>query len=442
MTIREYINETLQEPLRRYRTPIQDAILELMIEFFEEYHLKIEELPKIILPNRYRLDILDQIALSKGFSIRPEADLTEQMDILANISYVYKVRGSIYSIEHMKELYGGDLPSPVRVSIPSYNLFRYQISTYSGYDVYQDSDYYRPGVYEVHLEQYHGDIPKLIDWMYDELVASGALIYVKNKILTSEDPTLQDEGVISVPNEDPKDLFNSSLYLAVTDMQGHIVALKSIDEYKYIASAASTVRVLKYDSEEEGKAIYYIDMRDPASSITYGFSTSDTVEPTTWDTIDESGFVTGVDPTTSLWLTITKNGEEKVVPVILKDVGEDWYIHYTRHDGNLVDWVIWTSNEYPDPTKLQYTPDPLRARGLYIKASLTDNYPLCTYNKISLYKNAGGTADILKSSYYSERGEDEYTSLGTLVLTKNLDIPVTRYPSVTDVIELMLIMKE
>lgn len=72
MTIREYVKRTLQVPLRRFNTVVQDAMLEVIVEAIEELHLNISLLPSILNPSKSRLDILDVIAESYGYSIDPD----------------------------------------------------------------------------------------------------------------------------------------------------------------------------------------------------------------------------------------------------------------------------------------------------------------------------------------------------------------------------------
>lgn len=442
MTIREYINRTLQEPLKRYRTPIQDAILELMTSYFETYHLGIQELPSIITPSKDRLDIVDAIAASHGFTIRPEAPLDEQLNILANIGYVYRLRGSIYSIEHMKSLYGGDLPSPAKVEIPSYGLFKYNISQYDQMDLYQDGGYNRPGTYNVWIYNYRGDIDGLIEWMYKELVTSGALIHIMNKIVSSDVMNLKDDGVLSKVHFTCEDLYNSRLYLSVTDTNGNLVALKSVDEFRYISEVPSeyAARVLKYDNPDETGLLYYIELANGDLDLYYGFSSNNTSEPDEWLSISESQIVTPTDSV--LWIKASIGNSIKTTPVILKDIGVDWYIQYALKEGVLIDWVTWTEQQSLDPNYVVFTTDPSKAKGLYVRADLRgDEYPLCTYDLISIYKDPGGSSEIMRSDTYSDSGESEYTSLGTLVATKSIS-QVKRSKDMTDVIELILLTEE
>lgn len=442
VTIREYIKRTLQEPLKRYRTPIQDAILELMAEYLELYHIGIQELPSIVTPNKIRLDIAKAIAESYNFTIRPEASIQEQLDILANIGYVYRVRGSLYSIEHMKSLYGGSLPSPVKVTIPSYGIFRYNISAYDMTDVYQDGSTSRPGIYNVWVYNYHQDVDTLVSWMYQELVASGALIHIMNKVVSSEDLSLQDQGVLDKVHDTAESLYNSHLYLSVTDTAGNLVALKSVDEFRYISSLPSdyAARVLKYDNPEKTGLLYYIELADKSMSVQYGFSPNTTSEPANWVELEESQIVTPTDQV--LWLLASVGESFKSTPVILKDIGSDWYIQYAIVGEVLIDWVVWTEQESLNPNLVVFTNDPSKARGLYLRADLKgDEYPICTYNLISVYKDPIGTEDVMRSSHYSPTGKDEYEYVGTLVATKSI-LPVKRSEHMTDVIELILLTEE
>ena len=444
MTIREYVVKTLQEPLRKYRTPIQDAIIEIMIEYFENYHISIEKLPSIITPDPVdgRYDIINAIAASYKFTIRPEALIEEQVAILANIAYVYKLRGSVYSIEHMKELYGGNLPEPVNVSIPSYGIFRYCISPYDQTDVYQDGDHYRPGIYDVNIYRYNEDINTLISWMYEELVTSGALIKVINHINSGETNSRDPDCTVSFSG-DLEDLYESNLYLTVIDSENRIVALKSVAEFRYTRKVPTdyAVRILKYDNPTDTGILYDIDIEDDSIIVEYGFSPNRVNEPITYNLINESSII---DPTdVYLWVRITKDGSIKSASVDLKDVGENWYIQYAVVDSVYYDWMEWTDQEALNPNSVVFTADPTEAIGLYVKSELIGSeYPLCTYQEIRLYKNPEINGDLLKSSYYSESGEDEYGNIGTLVSTLSLGYPITRSENMTDVLVMILNSEE
>jgi len=201
MTIRDFIAATLQEPLKKFRTPIQDAILEIMTQALEELHYNIKELPNILNINKHsRLDILDVMAESWGYNIPPSADLSEQIDIFSHIAYVNKIRGSIWSIEHCKDIYGGDLPDYIHIETPSYKIFRYSISPYSIDHVYQDAYRNRVGVYELYLRNYSGNIEEFKNFLYEELVASGSKIYLINN-LTADIRSLPLSSSISISEE-------------------------------------------------------------------------------------------------------------------------------------------------------------------------------------------------------------------------------------------------
>lgn len=440
MVVREYVRKILMEPLKKYRTPIQDAILELMIEYFEEYHTNIQNLPTILAPDKSRYDILIAIAESYGFTIRPEALIDEQVNILANIAYVYKLRGSVYSIEHMKELYGGNLPSPVHIDIPSYKIFRYCISPYDQDEVYQDGNQNRPGIYNVHIYRYYDSVDELVEWMYKELVASGARINVINHLNSGDNEVMTDENVVTV-EDSLEDLFNSNLYMTVIDEDGHVVALKSVDEFRYIREVPSdyAARVLKYNNPDSTDLLYYIELDDDTIAVEYGFSNSQSIEPVNFITLTESKIV---DPTDSyLWIRINKAGSIKTAVVELEDIGENWYVQYAVVDGNQYDWMEWTDGTISESGSFVFTSDPERAIGLYVKTDLVgSNYPICRYKEFRLYKNPTNNKELMKSSYYSDTGEDEYGTIGDLVATKSFVYTVTRSEYMTD--SLIMILKE
>jgi len=182
MDIRTYIKSQLLPPLKRFSTPVQETLLEIITWRLEELYELTIKFPEIVSPNKNRLDILQAIIEQFQFSIRNEARIEEQIAIIDNILKVYNRRGSIDSIENMWKYYGGDLPKEVKVNIPSYNLFRYSISSWSGTHVFQDNNVNRPGVYEIELFNNKYPLDKLKDFLLKELVAAGTRIYFKNTI--------------------------------------------------------------------------------------------------------------------------------------------------------------------------------------------------------------------------------------------------------------------
>lgn len=180
--IRVFISDHLLEPLKHYPTVIQDTMIEIItqkLELLYEYTLRF---PEIVSPTQSRMDILQAIADQFLFTVREDADIQEQVDILNNILYVYSKRGSIDTIENMWKYYGGTLPKDVKVIIPSYNLFRYSISSLSGRDVFQDNTINRTGVYEIRLTNNTYPIPDLREFLIKELVAAGNYIYFTNTL--------------------------------------------------------------------------------------------------------------------------------------------------------------------------------------------------------------------------------------------------------------------
>lgn len=180
--MKAFIMSHLLEPLKQYPTTVQNAMIELIAEKLEMLYEYTVKFPEIISPNQYRLDILQAIADQFSFTVREEADLQEQVDILDNILHVYAKRGSVDTIENMWRYYGGDLPKNVKVVIPSYNLFRYSISALSGTHVLQDNEINRTGVYEIQLINNDYPIPDLKEFLIKELVAAGNYIYFTNVI--------------------------------------------------------------------------------------------------------------------------------------------------------------------------------------------------------------------------------------------------------------------
>ena len=183
--IRWFIQTHLLEPLKLYPTRIQDTMIEMITQKLMTLYEYTYRFPEIVSPNQSRLDILKAIADQFLFTVRDDADIQEQIDILTNILYVYNRRGSIDTIENMWEYYGGTLPKEVKVIIPSYNLFRYSISKLSGTHVFQDDEENRTGTYEIRLTNNTYPIPELKQFLIKELVAAGNRIYFTNSLLMS-----------------------------------------------------------------------------------------------------------------------------------------------------------------------------------------------------------------------------------------------------------------
>lgn len=178
--IRPFIETHLLEPLKHYPTIIQDTMIEIIIQKLQALYDYTIQFPEIVSPNKSRLDILQAIADQFLFTVREDADIQEQIDILDRILYVYNRRGSIDTIENMWKYYGGTLPKDVKVIIPSYNLFRYSISKLSGNHVFQDNATNRTGVYEIRLTNNTYPIPDLREFLIKELVAAGSYFYFTN----------------------------------------------------------------------------------------------------------------------------------------------------------------------------------------------------------------------------------------------------------------------
>lgn len=178
--IKPFIYSYLLEPFKNYETDAQYAIIKLIVEKLTELYDYTLKFPEIITPNQYRLDIVRIIADQFLFSIRDEADIQEQLNILDKILYVYSRRGSIDTIENMWKYYGGKLPKDVKVTIPSYNLFRYSVSALSGTHTFQDNESNRTGVYEIRVTNSYYSMADLRKFLIKELVAAGNYIYITN----------------------------------------------------------------------------------------------------------------------------------------------------------------------------------------------------------------------------------------------------------------------
>lgn len=134
--ISPFIRNHLLEPLKNYPTVIQDTMIDIITQRLQELYDLTVEFPEILSPNQDRLDIIESIAEQFLFAVREEADIKEQIDILENILYVYRRRGSVDTIENMWKYYGGDLPRELKISAPFNKVFKYNISKLSGIDAF------------------------------------------------------------------------------------------------------------------------------------------------------------------------------------------------------------------------------------------------------------------------------------------------------------------
>ena len=286
--IRDFIQSQLLEPLRRYPTLIQDTLLELITQKLEELYELAVRFPEIVSPNQNRLDILKIIADQFVFAIREEADLQEQINILDSILYSYNRRGSVDTIENMWKYYGGDLPRDVKISIPSYNLFRYSISALSGNHVFQDNTNNRTGVYEIKLINSTYPIDDLREFLIRELVAAGNLIYFTNilhmdltgdtshyKYEVYEDTfvnlqlqVLQSQEGLSWSGYNPlsKNSLNSvwsgraSIFLELTKILDiELVLLDTYDPIEIVRSVIPMIGDIEYDIDTNIETIKYIE---------------------------------------------------------------------------------------------------------------------------------------------------------------------------------------
>lgn len=241
--IRDYVNNHLIEPFKNYNSVMQDTMIELIIQMLEELYDLTLAFPNILSPDYTRLDIMRVIADQFLFNIRDEAKLEEQAKILSNILYVYNKRGSIDTIENMWKYYGGDLPKEVKVIIPSYNLFRYSISPFSGIHVFQDGDTNRTGIYEIRLTNSTYPIPQLREFLIKELVAAGNLIYFTNSVssgVTDSDEThyrydILEDNLLHMQMK----VFPSSNGLRFSSNSSSALSGKSIDKLSDSFSTAS-----------------------------------------------------------------------------------------------------------------------------------------------------------------------------------------------------------
>lgn len=301
--IRKYIQDTLLDPLKYYPTAIQDTLLEIITEKLETLYNYTLVFPEIVTPTRTRLDILKTIADQFLFTIRDEADLQEQIDILDNILTVYNKRGSIDTIENMWKYYGGDLPRDVQVIVPSYNLFRWDISPYSGVHVFEDGGTNRTGVYEIKLTNSNYDIPRLRDFLLKELVAAGNQIYFTNALSAEirEDRSssyflydiVKEDDFLHLQLTVPQSFYGlsysgpsasvamSGQYNEVRDLYDHLTEeQKSSGDYDSIVNAYKLLSVPDLGAIWSGKENIFVDVTDILESeiILYNYITNMDVE--------------------------------------------------------------------------------------------------------------------------------------------------------------------
>lgn len=176
--IRDYVLKNLLDPLKVYPTDVQNALIEIMIDRLEDLYQLIVEFPEIISPSEDKLDILKVICAQFKYSIPEGSDIQEQIGILESIIEVYRRRGSVDTIENMWKYYGGTLPKQVRVSVPSYNLFRYSVTPYSTIYFYPDGQYKRTGVLDITVsdDELLMTREQLLEFLYKELIPAGTLV--------------------------------------------------------------------------------------------------------------------------------------------------------------------------------------------------------------------------------------------------------------------------
>lgn len=199
--IHDIINKKLITSFKRYPTTVQDTILRIAGDRLQETYNLTEDFTEIMLqPDRLRPDIVKAKAKQYNFDIREEASLSEQIKLLEAINAIHSKRGSVESIENMWLYYGGNLPKNVKIEIPAQNIFRYNISKFSGQDVFQDNNYYRPGVYNINIEGDY-DLKTLRDFINKEFVAAGTKVnYIKripSAILDGDESSLSVDTIYS-----------------------------------------------------------------------------------------------------------------------------------------------------------------------------------------------------------------------------------------------------
>ena len=182
--IRDYVKENLILPMKENSTNIQDTIIELIIQKLETLYAYTLKFPEIVSPDKNRLDILKIIADQFLFTIRDDADIDEQIEILDNILSVYNKRGSIDSIENMWKYYGGNLPKEVEVIIPSYNVFRYSMSRLSGTHTFING-----GISSITLDTFSP-----ID------IGSASLTNLEDNTVRPISGSLKDSNIVLLPN--------------------------------------------------------------------------------------------------------------------------------------------------------------------------------------------------------------------------------------------------
>lgn len=178
------VEKNLISSFKRYSTTVQDTILRIIGERLQETYDLTDSFTDILLePDASRPDIIKAKSKQYNFDLRDEAALSEHIKLLEAINQIYSKRGSIDSIEHMWKYYGGNLPKDVKISIPANDIFRYNISKWSGSHKFQDDSYYRSGVYNININGDY-DVNALREFVNKEFVAAGTEVYY-NKFISS-----------------------------------------------------------------------------------------------------------------------------------------------------------------------------------------------------------------------------------------------------------------
>lgn len=183
-TINEYLYKYLLPVLKAYPTAVQETILKIIEDRLGITYSDIINFSDTILdPKSDRYDIVKAKASQYDFNINKLSPVNEQIKLLNSINDIYSLRGSVDSIENMWKYYGGDLPKNVKVSIPSYDIFRYSVSKLSGTHRFQDSQYYRPGIYNITIDDEY-NLDDIRDFIIKELVAAGTNIIFNKQMFS------------------------------------------------------------------------------------------------------------------------------------------------------------------------------------------------------------------------------------------------------------------
>ena len=170
-----------------YEDPQYQELLYLLSIIFDDVKDLIDRFPELADVDNVEEVFLPKLAKLVGYKLRYSIDLDVQREIIKNMIHVYRDRGSDDSIS-MAATYGDDpnwigghlftpghYDNKVRawVEHPVEQIFRFDISEFSGEDKLQDKTYYRAGTIIIHSATWNDELRKAVR----KVVPAGLRIY-------------------------------------------------------------------------------------------------------------------------------------------------------------------------------------------------------------------------------------------------------------------------